>query len=252
MKNLFVVGLSAILVWGCASTPKSQEPEPKTTAQLYIDMGTQALLRGDFPQSVSDLRKALQLSPKNAIAHNHLGLAYYGLGKRDLAKQEVERAIELDSAYSDAYINLASIAGETGDLAQAKALNRKALNNLEYRFRHRALTNLAQIALQENKTDDARALLHQSLASNPNYCLTHFLMGTLYARDNLPVKAAEFFKKSVISTCTSNVEGHYQLGMTYMKIKQYDKARSAFVNLVENFPQTTQAQKAGEQLKYIP
>lgn len=249
-----ICATSALLCASCATGARetSEKKSPKEIAQLYTNLGTESLLRGEYNQSVEDLRKALTIDDKNAIAHNHIGLAYYNLGQKEAAKAEIKRAIELDPSYSDAHINLGSMAAEVNDYETAKKEFRKALDNLEYKHRHRALTNLAQLALRENNIDEARRLVYQSLQVNPDFCLSRFILGSIYMRDNNPVRAAEEFRKSVVNTCTGNVEGHYQMGLAYMKAQQYAKARSAFVLLVDQFPQTVQAQRAGDLLKDIP
>ncbi len=236
----------------CSTNPTNPQKSPKELANLYTELGTSALLRGEYPQAVEDLRKAITVDSANAIAHNHLGLAYYSLGKSQLAKEEFNRAVLEDSNYSDAYINLGNFALDEKKPMLAKHYYNKALDNLEYKFRHRALTSLAQLAFHENKLDDARLYLYQSLQANPNYCLTHFLMGMLYIRESNSTKAVESFSKSVSKTCVQNPEGHYQLGLAYLKLKNFDKARHEFVRLIEEFPQTIHAQKAGEYLKDLP
>lgn len=244
----------ALLCASCATGAKkeTEKKSPKEIAQLHTDLGTQALVRGEFALAIEDLRKAISIDDQNTVAHNHLGLAYYGIGKKDLAKAEIQKAISIDESYSDAYINLGNLAFEDKNYDLAKHYNRKALDNLAYKMRHRALTNLAQLALRENKTDEARQLLYQSLQLNPDFCMSHFLLGTILMRENNSKRAVGEFKRSVASTCIKNIEGHYQLGLAYLKSRDYDKARSQFVFLLEQFPQSLQAQHAGDHLRNIP
>lgn len=255
---LLVLVLTAVISLSACSTLKptptitNAPKSPQELSQLYTELGTSALLRSDFSQAIADLRKACSLDSHNAVARNHLGLSYYGLRKSDLAKAEFEKAVELDKDYSDAYVNLGVLAFENGKKVEARAYYKKALQNLEYKYRHRALTNLAELSLAENKIDEARELLYQSLTANPDYCLSHFLLGTIYQRENNAERAAEQFKESVSKTCVSNPEGHYQLGLAYLKTRAYDKARHEFVYVIQEFPQTAQATKAGEYLRTIP
>lgn len=252
--NLAICAATALLCASCATgaREKTDERSPKEIAQLYVDLGTQALLRQELPQAVEDLRKAILLDSNNAIAHNHLGLAYFGLGRKELAKASLERSVLIDSKYSDAYINLGRLAEETKNFSLAKHYYNKALDNLEYKARHRALTNLASLALRENNSEEAKKLLYQSIQANPDYCLSHFLIGSILMRENQPLMAAESFKKSVANTCATNVEGHYQLGLAYLRSRSFEKAKTQFVHLVEHYPQTLEAQRAGEQLRTIP
>ncbi|MGE4232591.1 MAG: tetratricopeptide repeat protein [Bacteriovoracia bacterium] len=255
-KRVLLSAISILLIAflsGCAHrAPQVKKAEPEELSKLNTDLGTQALLRADYSQAVEDLRRAVSLNPKNGMAHNHLGLAYFGLQRKDLAKQEFEKAVEINPSDSDAYINLGTMATDEKNHKLAKHYYQKALDNLEYRMRHRALTNLAQVYITENNLDEAKRLLFQSLQHNPDYCLSHFLLGSVYSRENNPKKAADEFKASVAKTCVANPEGHYQLGVAYMKSRQYDKARSTFVFLIQEFPESKQASKAGNELRNIP
>lgn len=249
---LAVFAVSTIFLGACSSTPKSEKKSPKELAALYVELGTGSLTRKEYPEAVEDLRKAITLDSSNAVAHNHLGLAYYGLGKRELAKEEVSRAVSEDPKYSDGYINLGNFSYEEKNNALARRYYNKALENLEYKYRHRALTALAQLALGENSLAEARRYLDESLEANPEYCLSHFLLGKLLTRENNTKSAADEFAKSVAGACVANPSAHYQLGLAYLKLRAFPKAKNAFVFLVQAFPQTVEAQKAGEQLRNIP
>lgn len=239
------------LVTGCAGTNKTTQ-DPKETSRLYTNLGTEALMRGSYSQAVTDLRVAIQNNSENAIAINHLGLAYYAIGQKELGKKEFEKAVKIDPNYSDAYINLAKMAESEGQFDRARTLYAQALSNLEYKMRHRALTNLAQLELSQNNIDRARELLYQSLAANPDYCISYYLLGSIHLREKLPEKAAEAFKNSVAKTCVDNPEGHYLLGVSYLQMKEFDKARKKFVYVLEQYPSSEQAKKAGDQLKLMP
>lgn len=256
MRYLFLISftfLTGLHLSGCASLQGHPDKKsPAEMAQLYVELGTQAYLRGDFARAVEDLRNALTHDSKNAIAHNHLGLAYYGLDRKQLALEEVKKAVSLNPLYSDALINLGLFAADERDFSKARGYFNKALENLEYRYRHRALTNLAQVAIQESKISEAKNYLYKSLQANPDFCTTHFLLGTVQMRENQPQLALESFKRSIASTCAANIEGHYQLGLAYIKNRDYSKARKQFVFLLQEYPQSKQAKSAGEQLKYIP
>lgn len=247
----------ALLCASCATTARfdGEEKEaltPQKRSQLYAEMGTAAMMRGDFPQAVEDLRKAIVADDENTGAHNNLALAYWQLGKKSLAKAEIKRSLEIDPNFSDSHINQGTFLASEGRTAEAKLEYQKAADNLEFKARHRALTSLAELALRENNTDEARKLLYQSLQANPDFCMSHFLLGSILMRDNNPRAAAEEFNKSVRATCVANVEGHYQLGLAYLKTKDFDKARTQFVLLIDHYPETLQAQRAGDQLKYLP
>ncbi len=243
--------ITSLLFSSCANVNRSSKT-PEEQAEPYIQMGTSALMKKEFPQAIQDFRKALKLVPNHPIAHNHLGLAYFGIGKRDLAKIEIQKSVVEDPNYSDGYINLGNFAADENNYTLAKHYYNKALQNLEYKERYRALTNLGHIELKQNNLDKAKDYFFESLSFNSEYCMTHFLLGTVYTRKNNLKEAANSFHKSILKTCVNNPEAHYQLGVSYMRLKKYDKAKSEFVYLIQEQPQSIQAQKAGEHLRYLP
>ncbi|MBI3558106.1 MAG: tetratricopeptide repeat protein [Deltaproteobacteria bacterium] len=249
-----ICGAIALLCASCATgaveDPEKQSPEKRS--QLLAQIGTQAMMRGDLPQAIEDLHKSLVSNEKNVAAHVNLGLCYWQMGQKKLAMSSLERALELDPKNADAHINMGTIAFAQNNLSMARQHYQSAIDNLEFKTRHRALTDMAQLDLRENNTDGARQLLYQSLQANPEYCQSHFLLGTIYMKDGNGRAAVTEFKKSVHGTCVSNVEAHYQLALAYAKIKQYDKARSEYMLLIDQYPQTLQGQHAGDQLKNIP
>lgn len=251
MKSAFLVILIALNLFGCSGS-QVQEKSPQEKSELYTEMGTSALMRGDFPRAIEDLRKALTINPANAIARSHLGLAYYALGRKQDGKNEVQRAVIDDPKYSDGYINLGSFAVEEKKYPLAKHYFKKALENLEYKARYRALTNLGQVYMLEGNFVDAKFYFNQSLSFNPEFCQTHFLMGSIAMKEKRYEAATISFQKSVSKLCATNIEGKYQLGLAYLKMRKFEKAKHEFTSLIESNPQSLQAQTAGSLLKEIP
>jgi len=65
--------------------------------------------------------------------------------KKDAAKDAYRAAIEIDGAYEEAYFNLANLAAEEGDDAEAERLLRKAIQlDPGYHAAHGRLNDLLQ------------------------------------------------------------------------------------------------------------
>jgi tetratricopeptide (TPR) repeat protein len=65
--------------------------------------------------------RAIELNPKYANAFYNRGLAYYNLGKYNLAISDYNRAIELNPKYASAFNNRGWAYRQLGDLKKAKA-----------------------------------------------------------------------------------------------------------------------------------
>ncbi len=55
---------------------------------------------------MNELTKALAIQPKNATAHNYLGITASQKGWQKAAQKELETATALDPNYADAFFNL--------------------------------------------------------------------------------------------------------------------------------------------------
>jgi Tfp pilus assembly protein PilF len=245
------------LLPACSTTrPQSAEEGPSRSpaeiSELYTDLATSALVNDDLPRAIENLRTALKYNSDNAVAHNHLGLALIGMGKRDDARIEYERAISINSKYSDALVNLGTWHFGKSDFITARHYYNQALENLEYKSRFLPLTSLGHIELVQGNREQARKFLYEALAENPEYCLAHMLMGHLYDKESRFDKARDEYRQSIRGVCAKNSEGQYQLGMVYLKLKDYKGARSQFTQIMDSFPSTAMADLAGERIKDIP
>ena len=60
--------------------------------------------KGQFEDAVSNFNRAINLDPRNAVAHAARGSAYYNLNQLDKAMSDYNEAIELNPNNVDAYI----------------------------------------------------------------------------------------------------------------------------------------------------
>jgi Flp pilus assembly protein TadD/predicted nucleic acid-binding Zn-ribbon protein len=62
-----------------------------------------------YDKALDELTKALAINPKNATAHNYLGITASQKGWQEAAQKELETATALDPNYADAHFNLAVV-----------------------------------------------------------------------------------------------------------------------------------------------
>jgi uncharacterized protein Yka (UPF0111/DUF47 family) len=60
-------------------------------------------------EDIHSLTKALDINPKNAVAHNYLGITASKKGWPEAAEKEILEAIALNPSYPDAHFNLAVV-----------------------------------------------------------------------------------------------------------------------------------------------
>lgn len=93
-----------------------------------LQLGLIAHHRGDDRLALELIRKAVQLDPGYAQAHNHLGNALKGEGRLDEALASYRRAIALATDYAAPHYNVGSILLEKGETQAALDCFATALN----------------------------------------------------------------------------------------------------------------------------
>jgi Flp pilus assembly protein TadD len=102
--------------------------------------------------------------PLSAPEHNDLGVAYESSGQLDLARHEYQRALKLDSRYSQARVNLGNVEAARGRWSDAEEQYRRALRDSSSNAD--AMNNLAIALLRQNRhLDEARSLAENAVAS---------------------------------------------------------------------------------------
>src|SRR5512140_1557976 len=101
-KLLLLVLTVAVLSCSSADIRKEQ-------AQLHLRIGTSHLIKGHYPQAMSELLDAERLDPENDVIQNNLGLAFFVRHEYDTAQQHINHAIKLNPQYSDARNNLGRV-----------------------------------------------------------------------------------------------------------------------------------------------
>lgn len=88
-------------------------------------LGRQRISEGRYVEAITDLTEAIRLAPGSATAYNARGFAWFKLGQSRRALDDLDRAIELNSNYLNAYHNRAAVRRAIGDLSGAKADRRR-------------------------------------------------------------------------------------------------------------------------------
>src|SRR5262249_40893931 len=123
--------------------------------------------QGKPDQAVAALRNAIELNPKDANAHYHLGMTLCAQKEWDEAVAAYKKAIELNPKFAQAHNNLASLLAtcsdaELRDPALAVALAKKAV---ELAPRHWVYLNTLGVAsYRAGDWKAAIAALEQSMA----------------------------------------------------------------------------------------
>jgi Tfp pilus assembly protein PilF len=121
------------------STEKMQAESGKTReVLLYIERGSNYVTRGKLVAAIEEYRKAIDITPNDAVTQNKLGVCYHRLGQIDMAQVQFEIALKINPKYADAWNNLAICLQLKGKYKQAvqhytKAIEYKPAFSVAYR-----------------------------------------------------------------------------------------------------------------------
>jgi serine/threonine-protein kinase len=114
--------------------------------------------RGDLERAAEYFRTVIELLPERSIGYSALGGCYFYLGDREAAREQLEKAVAIGSAY-EAYANLATVEFYDGRYSEAARLYESALEMNDRDFY--LWNNLAEASRAANENSD-RA--HQAYA----------------------------------------------------------------------------------------
>jgi hypothetical protein len=133
-----------------------------------------------FPRALAAARKAVELDPNSAEAHNSLAFAsFWGFFDATTADHEFQRAIELDPSLSRAHHWYATFLVQVGRVPEALAEIERArqLNPSSTPI----LADKGLILAAAGKIEEARTLLTQVIVSQPDFVPPHrYLAENIY------------------------------------------------------------------------
>lgn len=171
-------------------------PPPDMKADDLVESGRAAMQNGDLPVAIALLKRATEVDPKNKVAWNNLGLAYFSERDDQLAIDAFQKQIEVNP-YDDYAYN-----------------------------------NLGRVYWNERKYDEAVKAFNKQLENNPLDKYAHSNLGAMYAEWHKYDLAVPELEKAVSLTPDSG-ELQVSLGDAYLNLDQDDKALAAFDHAIE-------------------
>ena len=150
---------------------------------------------GKLQDSLVANRKAVELVPTDAAAHNNLGITLQELLMLDEAEKCYRRAIDLSPEFSEAHNNLGVTLQERGNLADAEQSYKNTISiNADFIQAH---YNLG-ITLQElGRFEEATESYKKAIAIHPNHPDAHYNLGNTYKEFNRLEEAELSYRKAL-------------------------------------------------------
>ncbi|HEV2600959.1 MAG TPA: tetratricopeptide repeat protein [Candidatus Babeliales bacterium] len=188
----------------------------------------------------------LQTAPNKARAHNNYGIELLRIRQYDQAMPYFQKAIDLDTNYSDPYNNLATAYASTQqlDLAISTLEQGIAINSQQ----PEAYNNLASFYLQKNDLERAQSAVTMAIKLRPHYGKAHFNLGRIYMAQNDQVAAWRCFKQACLHADLTTEVGFNAYAQASFALQKYDDAIVGYKKLLQCNPDHLQARNTLHQI----
>lgn len=164
--------------------------------------------------AVADLRRAADLMPEHAQTFYLLGSAEFELGDRREAQAALERAVELDERYEQAWLRLGELFESNGEItASIEAYTQSIYANpiLPYGY-----NRLGGIYARYDHPEEAVAVFREGFANCGDPTNANDL-GNLYIAEGQFAEAVEVLTQAVAMDSSSTTY-NYNLGVAYARL----------------------------------
>ena len=181
----------------------------------------------DFSGAADILKKVVTEAPSNDAAHYYLGLAYFCLGDKDAAEQELKKASELDRSNFWYRYRLAMIYAASDRRELTIAIYEDLLK--DFPKQNELYYSLIELYLSENQIEKALETLTQIetvFGKNDATAMTRFQLLARQGKDQEAYSSLEEYNKEYSSPQVLSVLGDYQMSMynDSLAVKLYDEA----------------------------
>ncbi|HYX18667.1 MAG TPA: serine/threonine-protein kinase [Nostoc sp.] len=157
--------------------------------ETYNNLAFVCQLLNEFECVTTNYEKALKLNPDSWSGHYGLGTFYDDQGKKDLAEQQYQLAIKINSQAIPVINNLSRLKNLKGDYNAAIALALQGLQKTkEPKLQAALYKNLGWALFEQNKLGQAKEYLEKAGELNPQradtYCLLAQVQEALGDNDN--------------------------------------------------------------------
>jgi type IV pilus assembly protein PilF len=241
-KKIFVVFI-CFLVSACVTNKPDREPlSDKKNAALHLKMGVRYMEMNMLSTAKDNLEKALDLDSDDAKIHNALGALYERLKQYEIAGEHYQNAINLKTDNISIKNNYGRFLCDRGDYESGIELLNQAL---EMPFNNRkwyTYTNIGRCELQQGHQKIAEGNFRQALQAKNNYSPALFEMQRISYRTKKYMSARAFLER-YLGTAKHNAETLWYAVQTERSLgnkKKADKYRSM---LFKKFPASKEAQQ---------
>lgn len=168
LAAFFLGGCAGQPLGGSESPEARSSNEDNPQARIHTELGAGYFARGQYAIALQELRKAHDADAGYAPAYNILGLVYGELREDKQAEDGFRRAIELSPNYAEAHNNYGLFLCRRGRLPESLERFEAALANPLYATPEKALANAGACALEKGDLAKAEVYFIRALKRAPD------------------------------------------------------------------------------------
>jgi tetratricopeptide (TPR) repeat protein len=219
---------------------KAIDIDPKN-AVAHTNLGSVLLGRGQLKEASEEFLIALRYKPESEVAYYNLGLILEVQGKIEAAKAHYQQALHFNPRHDDAYRRLARVCLGQQDYEQAEINYRKLLQLKPYDFK--ANNDLAVSLIQQGKTEQAVEQWEKTLALDPdnaNAYNIYFSLGIAMNQQGRNESAEQYFTKT-LQLKPEYVEARLYLAKILKQQKKFEQAIEQYNEILRIEPANAEA-----------
>ncbi len=164
-----------------------------TGAEIHNNKGNILKELKRYPQAQAQYQKALEIDPDNVDALCNLAVALRVDDQDEAAIDCLRRATQLDPEHGETWHNLGNALREQGETMEAIRCYEKAVAFGAYRHSSgKSARNLAIVLAATGRIDEAKQVLRNWMAQDPNSPIAKHLLAAL-TKEDVPERAANDF-----------------------------------------------------------
>ena len=242
---LAVLALSGLVLGGCVTTTTGPaDPETGDDAAEYnYLLGVRYLENENYDVARDRLERAIELDPKMGGARMALGMAYEALGNTRLATESYEASVRVEPRNYELQNGYAVFLCKQREYDKAEKYFNRAASHPENDTAETTLTNAGMCMQQKSDTAAAEAFYRQALERKPNYgeALLQLCLLKFQQQDFLGSRA--FLQRFMSSNRTT--AGVLFLAAEIEGKLGNERGRTEFINqLLREFPESPEARRA--------
>lgn len=196
---------------------------------VKTDSALELYKQGKFKEAIDVFSTILEHDEGNAEIYNNMGLCYAKLNEIEKAEQSYNKAIEINPAIPQAYINLSDLYYKNNDLGSAIGTLERGTYEIEDNM---VLAHmLARVYLEDSRYDMAITELEKVLDNEPENYDAYYDLGRVHFELGDYEAAISHFE-NVIEYKDNNEFLYYYLAQAYEGNNEIDKAISNYLKAI--------------------